>query len=126
MSQRILVAEDDPAVAGMLEMTLTVEGYACEMLSDGQSAMARLSGAVPDLVILDVMMPGSDGFSILKELRTRDGWSSIPVIVCTALKGDEDVWKGWSSGADYYLVKPFDLDQLRSVVARLLAGLAPE
>lgn len=119
----ILVVEDDPAVRGMFELTFAVEGYETEMLGDGSAGLARLDREpVPDLVILDVMMPHVDGYEILRELRGRDGWAATPVIVCTALSDDEDVWRGWSSGADYLLIKPFDLDHLREVVARLLMG----
>lgn len=122
MTHRILVVEDDPAVRGMFELTFAVEGYETEMIDDGGAALRRLDGPVPDLVILDVMMPSTDGYTVLTELRTREGWSETPVIVCTALSDDEDLWRGWSSGADYLLTKPFDLDQLRDVVRRLLMG----
>lgn len=119
---QILVVEDDAAVRAMLELTLAVEGYSTELVDSGSAALARLDSDPPELVILDVMMPGTDGLEVLRELRTREGWSEVPVVVCTALGADEDIWRGWSSGADYYLVKPFDLDELRGVVLRLLAG----
>jgi DNA-binding response OmpR family regulator len=122
VSSHIVVIEDDPAVRGMLELTFAVEGYETEMIVDGRAGLARLDGTVPDLVILDVMMPHADGYQVLQELRAREGWTDTPVIVCTALSDDEDVWRGWSSGADYLLIKPFDLDHLRDVVARLLMG----
>ncbi len=118
----ILIAEDDPAVSNMLNLTFAVEGFETELLADGGEAAARLDGPPTDVVILDVMMPNLDGFSVLERLRQRPEWADTKVIVSTALKSDEDVWKGWSSGADYYLVKPFDLDHLRDVVNRLLAG----
>lgn len=119
---RILIAEDDPAVSNMLDMTFAVEGYETEIISDGAAAAARLDGDPVDVVILDVMMPHLDGFSVLQQLRERPEWADTKVIVSTALKSDEDVWKGWSSGADYYLVKPFDLDHLRDIVNRLISG----
>ncbi len=87
-------------------------------------AAERLAGPPVDLVILDVMMPNLDGFTVLQQLREEPAWAEAKVIVATALKSDEDVWKGWTSGADYYLVKPFDLDHLRDVVSRLLSGSA--
>lgn len=121
----ILVVEDDPAVSSMLEMTLAVEGFETEMLSDGTAALARLDDEPPDLVILDIMMPGADGYAVLEALRGRETWEDVPVIMATALTEDEDVWRGWSAGADYYLSKPFSLDHLRSVVLRLLSGETP-
>ncbi|MBW3663620.1 MAG: response regulator [Actinobacteria bacterium] len=121
----ILVVEDDPAVSSMLEMTLAVEGFETEILSDGTAALARLDDEPPDLVILDIMMPGANGYTVLEALRGREAWEDVPVIMATALSGDEDVWRGWSAGADYYLSKPFSLDHLRSVVLRLLSGETP-
>lgn len=118
----ILIAEDDAAVAHMLELTFAMEGFATEVVSDGRAAAERLSGPPVDLVILDVMMPYIDGFTILRRLRETPDWAETKVVVSSALKTDADVWQGWSSGADYYLVKPFDLDHLREVVHRLLAG----
>jgi DNA-binding response OmpR family regulator len=122
---RILVVEDDPAVASMLQMTLAVEGFDTEVLNDGGDALSRLDDEPPDLVILDIMMPGADGYAVLTALRERDAWEDVPVIMATALSGDEDVWRGWAAGADYYLSKPFSLDHLRSVVLRLLSGETP-
>jgi len=119
---RILIVDDTEAVCQMLELTFSLEGFETETLNDGQAAVDRLDGEPTDVVVLDVMMPYADGFSVLQELRARPEWADAKVIVSTALKSDEDVWKGWSSGADYYLTKPFDLDHLRDVVQRLLAG----
>ena len=118
----ILIVEDDAAVARMLDLTFSVEGFETEVLTDGRAAVERLDGAPTDVVVLDVMMPHSDGFTVLQQLRSREAWDATKVVVSTALKSDEDVWKGWSSGADYYLTKPFDLDHLRDVVNRLISG----
>jgi two-component system response regulator MprA len=122
---RILIAEDDPAVASMLETTLVLEGYDTEVVTDGAAAVERLAGAPVDLILLDVMMPGVDGLSVLKRLREEPSWDGTRVIVSTALASDQDRWAGWSAGADYYLVKPFDLDHLRAVVQRLVPGVPP-
>ena len=119
---RVLVVEDDPGVRRMLELMLAAEGYEAESASDGREALHRLDAPPPDLVILDVMMPGADGFTVLRELRTRDGWETVPVVVTTALGTDQDMWQGWQSGADYYLVKPFSIEELRAIVVRLLTA----
>lgn len=119
----VLVIEDDPSVARMLELALTLEGYEVDVAVDGDAAVARLDRPAADLVVLDVMLPGQDGLTVLERLRERDAWADAKVVVTTALGSDDDVWRGWSAGADYYLTKPFDLDHFRHVVARLLAGL---
>lgn len=120
---RILIAEDDPAVATMLEMTFTLEGYETETVTDGGAALARLGGEPVDVLVLDVMMPAVDGLEVLRRLRARPEWERTRVIVSTALASDADLWAGWSAGADYYLTKPFDLDHLREVVSRLATGV---
>lgn len=105
----------------MLRVILASEGYDTETILDGSAAVERLGGEPADLVLLDVMMPGVDGFEVLRRMRSTDGWEDIPVVVVTALTTDEDQWTGWQAGADYYLTKPFDIEELRSVVVRLLA-----
>lgn len=119
---RILVVEDDTTVVGMLELVLSMEGHETEFVVDGAAAITRLDGVPTDLVILDVMIPEVDGIGVLKQLRANDRWADTKVIVASALASDEDLWRGWSNGADYYLVKPYDLSQLRHVVTCLLEG----
>lgn len=118
--------EDDESVSNMLSIVLATEGYETEMIADGDAAVDRLDGEPADLVLLDVMMPGVDGFEVLRRMRATDGWEDTPVVVVSALATDEDQWTGWQAGADYYLTKPFDIDELRAVVLRLLtAGGSP-
>jgi DNA-binding response OmpR family regulator len=118
----ILIVEDDPSVARLVELTLAVEGHETEVLADGRQAQARLDGPATDLAVLDIMLPHVDGLELLESLRARPSWGGTKVILLTALDDDADVWRGWSSGADYYLTKPFDIAQLRTVTGRLLAG----
>ncbi|MBW3621697.1 MAG: response regulator [Actinobacteria bacterium] len=118
----ILIVEDDPAVATMLDMTFSLEGYETEVVAEGTAALARLEGPPVDVVVLDVMMPEVDGLDVLRALRALPAWDGTRVIVSTALASDADLWAGWSAGADYYLTKPFDLDHLRDVVGRLTVG----
>ena len=118
----MLVIEDDPAIAGMVELTFGLEGFTTEAIGDGETARARLEGPPVDVVVLDIMLPGVDGYAILQSLREHETWADTRVVVASALGEDEDVWRGWAAGADYYLVKPYDLDHLRAVVVRLAAG----
>jgi DNA-binding response OmpR family regulator len=90
-------------------------------VADGPSALARLRSTPVDLVVLDVLLPDADGLALLRELRSREAWEDTRVIVLSALDGDEDLWRGWSSGTDSYVTKPFDLGELRAIAARLLA-----
>lgn len=118
----ILIYEDDPVVARMLSLMYSLEGHDVEVVTTAVGAWERLAGPAPDLLLLDVLLDGADGIDLLTDLRTRPEWQRSGVIVVTALSADRDVWRGWSSGADYYLTKPFDLEHLRSVSARLLAA----
>ena len=116
----VLIVEDDPGIAEMIEMMLAADGCTTELVTDGNAALDRLTGPPPDLVVLDVRLPHTDGLSILRTLRANENWTKVPVVVVTARGSDDEVWDGWSAGADYYMVKPFDLDDLRATVRRLL------
>jgi len=118
----ILIVEDDPSVARLLELAFAVEGYLTEVMTSGGAANARLDGPATDLVVLDVMLPDVDGLSVLRALRSHAGWEDTKVVLLTALGADDDVWRGWASGTDYYLTKPFELPELRAIAERLLSG----
>ena len=118
----ILIVEDDPAVGRLLDLALAVDGHTTEVVTSGLLAQERLDGELTDVVLLDIMLPGVDGLTVLDELRSRPDWADTRVIILSALDGDEDVWRGWANGTDYYLTKPFDLAHLRAVITRLLAG----
>jgi two-component system, OmpR family, response regulator len=118
----ILIVEDDPGVARLLELAFSVEGYTTEAVLRGAEARERLRDAPTDIVVLDVMLPEVDGLSLLRTLRETRGWEATKVVLLTALDSDDDVWRGWAAGTDYYLTKPFELPQLRGIVERLLAG----
>lgn len=116
----VLIVEDDAGIAEMIEMMLAADGCTTETISDGDAAMRRLDGPPPDLAVLDIMLPHTDGLNILRTLRANESWSKVPVIVITARGSDQEIWEGWTAGADYYLVKPFDASDLRANVHRLL------
>lgn len=128
MGSKVLVVEDDVATCEMFRLLFGAEGYDVEVVMDGEVALQRLQGPPVDLVVLDVMIPVADGLEVLQALRAcgDDVWRTTPVIMATARGNDEDVWSGWRAGADYYLVKPFDPQELQSVARRLLtADVAP-
>jgi two-component system response regulator MprA len=121
-NMRILVVDDDPEIASFLKRGLTYEGYTVDTASDGTEALAKAREAEPDLVILDVMMPGIDGLEVSKRLRQA---SKLPILMLTAKGTVADRVKGLDSGADDYLVKPFAFDELLARIRALLRRSRP-
>ncbi len=115
--KRILVVDDDPEIVSLLKRGLAFEGYQVETANDGAQALDRAREKDPDLVILDVMMPGMDGMEVSKRLRQG---SDIPILMLTARGAVADRVAGLDSGADDYLVKPFAFDELLARVRALL------
>jgi len=121
---KILVVEDNFATRTLLEHTLEIEGYEVVGVADGAMVAGKLADSLPALVILDIMMPGVDGFTVLKEIRASDRTRELPVLMLTALDDADSTWKGWTGGCDYYMNKPFDTEDLLSVVHNLTSGVA--
>ena len=109
---RVLVADDDPDVLRVLVHNLEAEGFRVTTCDNGDDAHDIARTTAPDLVILDVMMPKRDGFDVLASLKANPLTRDIPVVVLSARSNDEDVWHGWRAGADYYVTKPFEFDEL--------------
>jgi DNA-binding response OmpR family regulator len=124
-SPSILVVDDDPSVRSLLIDVLETEGYAVRAAADGFAALRSVADAAPDCVVLDVMMPGLDGHEVLGALRNRVESRRVPVVMLTAAADDEDVWRAWSGGVDYYLSKPFAPEELLRFLRYLLAGPDP-
>ncbi|MDO8473202.1 MAG: response regulator transcription factor [Dehalococcoidia bacterium] len=120
---RILVVDDDPQISGLLRRGLAYEGYVVETASDGAEALAKASENEVDLVLLDVLMPGMDGFEVARRLRRN---SRVPILMLTAKGTVADKVTGLDAGADDYLVKPFDFDELLARVRALLRRKQPE
>ncbi len=117
MSAHILVVDDDNSLAEMLCMTLESEGYVTTHAADGDAAVASFRSGRPDLILLDVMLPGIDGIEVCKTIREESG---VPIIMLTARTDTADVVGGLEAGADDYVVKPFDPAELKARVrARL-------
>ncbi len=120
---RVLVVEDEPSIAGFVRRGLIFEGYAVELAEDGRTALIVLRDRPPDLLVLDVMVPGIDGFELSRRIRAAEADENrppLPILMLTARDGVPDRIAGLDAGADDYLVKPFDFDEL---LARLRALL---
>lgn len=115
---RVLVVEDDLGVGELVTDELKGEGYAVDWAQDGDEALSLLADFPYDLVVLDIMLPGRDGFEVTKTLR--DARQQVPVLMLTARDGVDDRVRGLEGGADDYLVKPFHLTELRARVRALL------
>lgn len=107
---RILVVEDEEAIRNGLVDVFLYHGYAVETAADGNSAVQKALGGGFDLILLDIMLPGMDGFEVCNRLRAAD--PEQPIIMLTARSGDEEIIKGLSLGADDYVAKPFSITQL--------------
>ncbi len=119
MIGKILAVEDDIHIAKLLRMELTHEGYEIEVLSNGNDALKYLEKELPDLLILDVMLPGINGFSVLEEIRENIS-TDLPVIMLTAKGEVKDRIRGLRSGADDYLPKPFVIEELLARIEAVL------
>ena len=119
----ILVVDDDPEIVSLVKRGLAYDGYTVDTASDGAEALARALEREPDLVVLDIMMPGIDGIEVSKRLRQA---SDVPILMLTARGTVADRVVGLDSGADDYLVKPFSLDELLARVRALLRRRRPE
>ena len=119
---RILVVDDDPEIVSFVRRGLAYEGYKVDTAADGSEALAKAREKEPDLVILDIMMPGIDGLEVSK--RLREG-SNVPILMLTAKGTVADKVTGLESGADDYLVKPFAFDELLARVRALLRRHQP-
>ena len=117
MNERILVIEDDPAILKVLQRGLAYEGYVVDIATDGRAGLNLARDRHPDLVILDLMLPGMDGLEVCRLLRTSGG---VPILVLTAKDAIHDRVQGLDAGADDYLIKPFNLDELLARIRALL------
>jgi DNA-binding response OmpR family regulator len=111
-SRRILIVDDNDLNNQYLRTLLTRHNFTVDVASDGQEAIDAIRRRRPDVVLLDVMMPGMSGLEVLKRLRTDTTQQNIPVILITARSHDDDILNGYREGADYYLTKPFSTRQL--------------
>ena len=126
----ILVIEDEEALATLLHYNLDKEGYRVELSADGEEALMRIDEKLPDLVVLDWMLPSVSGIEVCRRLRQRSATRNLPIIMLTARGEETDRVRGLDTGADDYIVKPFLMSELsarvRAVLRRIRPGLAED
>ena len=118
--QSILVVEDDVHIADLLRFLLERQGYEVEVCADGRAALACIEkGAItPCMILLDVMLPFFDGFELVRSIRARAGWGEIPVLMLTAKTMESDIVRALDAGANDYILKPFQPNELMARVRR--------
>src|SRR5436305_2364950 len=125
MPKKILAVDDERHIVRLVEVNLQRAGYEVVTAYDGREALEKVKSENPDLVVLDVMMPYMDGFEVLKNLKADPITAEIPVIMLTAKAQDADVFRGWQSGVDCYLTKPFNPMELLTFVKRIFDSRSP-
>jgi two-component system, OmpR family, alkaline phosphatase synthesis response regulator PhoP len=119
MAKRILAVDDEQNIRRLIEVNLQRAGYEVRTAEDGVDALEKIRANPPDMIVLDVMMPRMDGFELLRILQSDPGTADIPVVMLTAKAQDADVFRGWQSGAEMYLTKPFNPAQLLTMIRRI-------
>jgi two-component system, OmpR family, alkaline phosphatase synthesis response regulator PhoP len=123
MAKKILAVDDERHIVRLVQVNLERQGYTVVTAYDGKEALEKVEAESPDLIVLDVMMPYMDGFEVLQNLKRNQATRDIPVIMLTAKAQDADVFRGWQSGVDCYLTKPFNPMELIAFVKRIFKSL---
>ena len=124
MAERVLVVDDHPPMVGLIQDALTREGFLVRTAHDGAACLRSVAAERPDLIVLDVIMPGMDGFEVLRRLREQHETQDIPVIILTVRKDQGDLLTGYMAGANLYMNKPCEIRDLIAAVKRLLGTAA--
>src|SRR4030042_6643572 len=126
MGEKILIVDDDATMVNLLSTILEIDGFQANSALSGKEAFEVLIEDLPDLVLLDIMMPEMDGFEVLARLRADPATKKLPIIMLTARTDDKDIFEGWKRGADDYVTKPFDprqlVDTIRTVLSKSMAA----
>jgi len=120
MAKKVLIADDEPNIVTSLEFLMTKSGYEVEVARNGEEALALVESFMPDLVLLDVMMPQRSGYDVCQKMRERAEWRHIKIVMLSAKGREAEVSKGLSLGADAYVTKPFSNRELIAKVGGLL------
>jgi DNA-binding response OmpR family regulator len=122
MAKRVLVVDDEPNIVMSLRFLMEREGFQVEVASTGQAAVAALAGPPADLVLLDVMMPGLDGFEVCQRIRAAPAWQAAKIVMLTAKGRDVERDRGMALGADDYVTKPFSTRDLVVKIKQMLGS----
>ncbi len=122
MTASILITDDEPNIVLSLEFVLQEEGYRVRVARDGQEALDALAAELPDLLLLDVMLPRVSGFEVCERIRANPLWRDLRVVMLSAKGREVEVQKGLALGADAYVTKPFGMKELLAEVARQLGS----
>ena len=122
MSKKVLVVDDEPSILLSLEFLMKQEGFEVHTAADGDEALQSIEKELPDLILLDVMMPKRDGFEVCQIIRTNPSWKEIKIIMLTAKGREVDQEKGLALGADDYVTKPFATQDLVKKVRTVLGN----
>ena len=117
----ILVVDDESPIRDLVRDILELDGHDVVEAADGPAALEVVAEKSPDLLVLDIMMPGMSGLDVLRSLRREHSGSELPIILLTAASDDDTTWAGWTAGASVFLPKPFDPSHLMDWVERLLS-----
>ena len=120
MTHRVLVVEDEPNIVDSLSFLMKQAGFAVQVARDGDTALRVLESQIPDLILLDVMLPRRDGFDVCRAIRANPDWRRVKIIMLTAKGRDLDRRKGLELGADDYVTKPFSTREIVERVRGLL------
>lgn len=116
---KILIVDDDPSVRDLLADLLVLEGHEVRQACSGPEALEEIDRDRPDCLLLDIMMPGMSGHEVLATVRHSDGGPTLPVVMLSAAAEDEQAWRAWTGGVDYFLPKPFDTEYLLQCLDQL-------
>jgi DNA-binding response OmpR family regulator len=122
VTKKILIAEDEPSIAVALEYLLQRRGYDVHIARNGDEALKQVEAHVPDLVLLDVMMPLRSGYEVCKRIRERPDWRHIKIVMLSAKGRDAEINKGLAAGADLYVTKPFSTREMVEKINGLLVS----
>ncbi|MDD5657593.1 MAG: response regulator [Elusimicrobia bacterium] len=125
MAIKVLIVEDEPAIAENMEALLQARGYEARLAGDGAQAVAEARRLLPDLILLDIMLPKISGFEVCKILKSDPILKAARVIMVTALGRTGDVEAAFAAGADDYIFKPFDTDRLFKKIAKVMTSGGP-
>jgi DNA-binding response OmpR family regulator len=118
--KRILIVDDEEDIVEPIQFRLEVEGYECLVANDGEEALLRAKRENPDLILLDIMLPKINGYKICRLLKFDESYKHIPIIMLTARAQKTDIELGEKTGADEYVTKPFEMDELVALVKKYL------